>query len=137
MQLKGKTTAITGGTRGIGYGITEGFNAEGAKVMVGSRSQDKDERALAEMSAGDSAHFIAMDAQNQSDFETFVDEATERLGQVDILVNNAGGSSGFAPIATMSNEASTSSLERKMLAQGKKLVSKDPSYYFDLTVLLR
>ena len=78
MQLKGKTTAITGGTRGIGYGITEGFNAEGAKVMVGSRSQDKDERALAEMSAGDSAHFIAMDAQNQNDFERFVDEAIER-----------------------------------------------------------
>ena len=85
---------------------------------------------LAEMSAGDSSHFIAMDAQNQTDFETFVDEAIERLGQVDILVNNAGGSSGFAPIATMSNEASTSSLEGKMLVQEKRLASKDPGYYF-------
>ena len=105
--------------------------------MVGSRPQDKDGRALAGMSAGDSPYFTAMGAQNQTDFETFVDEAIERLGQGDILVNNAGGSSGFAPIATMSNEASTSSLEGKMLAQAKRLASKDPGYYFYLTVLLR
>ena len=111
MQLKGKIAAITGGTRGIGRGIAEGFIAEGAKVVLGGRSQDKGERALSEMSAGDSAHFIAMEAQNQTDVETFIDEAIERLGQVDILVNNAGGSSGFAPIATMSDEAWTSSLD--------------------------
>jgi len=70
--------------------------AEGGKVVVGGGFQNKGERALAEMSAGDSAHFIALDAQNKTDVEIFVDKAIERLGRVDILVNNAGGSSGFA-----------------------------------------
>ena len=70
--------------------------AEGGKVVVGGRFQNKGERALAEMSADDSVHFIAMDAQNKTDVEIFVHKAIERLGQVDILVNNAGGSSGFA-----------------------------------------
>ena len=70
--------------------------AESGKVVVGGRFQNKGERALAEMSADDSAYFIAMDAQNKTDVEIFVHKAIERLGRVDILVNNAGGSSGFA-----------------------------------------
>ena len=111
MQLKGKIAAITGGTRGIGRGIAEAFIAQGAKVVVGGRSEDKGQRALEEMNAGDSAQFTAMDAHNQADVEAFVDATIERFGQVDILVNNAGGSSGFAPIATMSDEAWASSLD--------------------------
>ena len=105
MRLAGRVAAITGGTRGIGRGIAEAYLAEGAQVVLSGRTVEKGERALEEMNAGDNAHFIAGDARNQADVEAFVDGAIERYGKVDILVNNAGGSSGFAPIAEMGDEA--------------------------------
>ena len=105
MQLEGKVAAITGGTRGIGLGIAKAFLAEGAKVVLSGRTEEKGRQALAEVNVGDAAHFIAGDVRNQVDVEAFVDGAIERYGKVDILVNNAGGSSGFAPIAQMSDEA--------------------------------
>jgi 3-hydroxybutyrate dehydrogenase len=111
MQLAGRVAAITGGTRGIGRGIAEAFLAEGAQVVVSGRSADKGQRALEEMNAGDNAHFIAGDARKQADVEAFVDGAVERFGKVDILVNNAGGSSGFAPVAQLSDEAWNEALD--------------------------
>lgn len=105
MKLDGRIAAITGGTRGIGRGIAEAFLAEGASVVVGGRSEEKGRRALEEMGAGDRAHFIASDVRVQADVEAFVDGTIERYGKIDILVNNAGGSSGFAPVSELSDEA--------------------------------
>lgn len=56
-KLDGKVAAITGGTRGIGRAIAERFVAEGAKVVVNSRNDEKGQRALAEMNAGDNVLF--------------------------------------------------------------------------------
>ena len=111
MQLAGRVAAITGGTRGIGRGIAEAFLAEGAKVAISGRSEDKGAAALAEMNAGDAAFFMAADARNQADTEGFIDGAIEHFGKVDILVNNAGGSSGFAPVAELSDEAWNEALD--------------------------
>jgi 3-hydroxybutyrate dehydrogenase/3-oxoacyl-[acyl-carrier protein] reductase len=105
MKLEGRVAAITGGSRGIGRGIAEAFLAEGAKVVVGGRSEDKGRTALAEMGAGDAAYFIAGDVRVQADVEAFVDGTIARFGKIDILVNNAGGSSGFAPVSELSDEA--------------------------------
>ena len=105
MKLNGKVAVITGGTRGIGRGIAEAFLAEGAKVVVNGRSQEKGARTLAEMNAGKRAFFIAGDVRVQKDVEDIVEGAIAHFGQVDILVNNAGGSSGFAPVADLSDQA--------------------------------
>ena len=105
LKLNGKVAVITGGTRGIGRGIAEAFLGEGAKVVVNGRSREKGARALAEMNAGGRAHFIAGDVREQQDVEAVVDGAIGQFGQVDILVNNAGGSSGFAPVAELSDQA--------------------------------
>jgi 3-hydroxybutyrate dehydrogenase len=111
MKLEGRIAAITGGTRGIGRGIAEAFIAEGASVVVNGRSEDKGQQALAEMGAGDRAHFIAGDVRQQADVEAFVDGTIERYGKIDILVNNAGGSSGFAPVSELSDEAWNEALD--------------------------
>lgn len=105
MKLQGKVAAITGASRGIGRGIAEAFLAEGAKIAVSGRTQAKGEAALAEMDAGDNAIFFAGDARDQSSVEGFVDRTVEHFGQIDILVNNAGGSSGFAAVAELSDDA--------------------------------
>ena len=83
----------------------EAFLAEGARVVVNGRNPEKGARALEEMNAGPSAHFIAGDVRAQADVEAFVDGTIAHYGRIDILVNNAGGSSGFAPVAELSDEA--------------------------------
>ena len=105
MKLEGKVAAVTGGTRGIGRGIVEAFIAEGASVVMNGRSEEKGARALEEMGAGDKAHFIAGDVTQEATISGLIDGTVERFGRIDILVNNAGGSSGFAPVAQMENEA--------------------------------
>lgn len=105
MKLANKVALVTGATRGIGRGIADAFLAEGAKVVVTGRSSSKGEKALIEMAAGDRAHFICGDVREQASVEAAVDGTIERFGRIDILVNNAGGSSGFAPVASLSDEA--------------------------------
>jgi len=99
MKLQGRVAAITGGTRGIGRGIAEAFLAEGASVVINGRSEAKG------AAAGERAAFVASDVQRQAGAEHVVATTIERYGRIDILVNNAGGSSGFAPIADMTDEA--------------------------------
>ncbi len=105
MKLQGKVAAITGASRGIGRGIAEAFLAEGAKIAVSGRTQSKGDAALQEMGAGDNAIFFAGDAREQASVEAFVDRTVAHFGQIDILVNNAGGSSGFAAVAELTDEA--------------------------------
>jgi len=105
MKLAGRVALITGGTRGIGRGIAESFLAEGARVVVNGRSPDKGAELLAELGAGERAYFVAGDARAQSDVERVVDAVVAHFGRVDVLVNNAGGSSGYALVAELSDDA--------------------------------
>ena len=104
-MLEGQVAVITGGTRGIGRGIAEAFFEQGASVVVNGRNPEKGARAVEEMNGGDRVFFVPGDVTKQQDVENVVQSAIERYGKVDILVNNAGGSSGFAPVAQMSDEA--------------------------------
>ena len=104
-MLEGQVAVITGGTRGIGRGIAEAFLEQGASVVVNGRNPEKGARAVEEMNGGDRVLFVSGDVTKQQDVENVVQSAIERYGKVDILVNNAGGSSGFAPVAQMSDEA--------------------------------
>jgi 3-hydroxybutyrate dehydrogenase/3-oxoacyl-[acyl-carrier protein] reductase len=105
MKLEGKVAAITGGTRGIGRGIAEAFLAEGAKVAINGRSEEKGAQALKEINSPGNVIFVAGDVKKQSGVETLIDETVRQFGQLDILVNNAGGATMFAPVAELPNEA--------------------------------
>lgn len=105
MELEGRVAAITGGTRGIGRAIAEAFVAEGAKVVINGRSEDKGRQAIEEMNAGDAVDFIAGDVKTREGCEALVDRAVEKYGRIDIMVPNAGGSTGAAPVAEMTDEA--------------------------------
>ncbi|HTN78024.1 MAG TPA: SDR family NAD(P)-dependent oxidoreductase, partial [Acidimicrobiales bacterium] len=104
-KLDGKVAAVTGGTRGIGRAIADAILEEGGKVVVNGRSAEKGQQALDEMGVGDRAVFVQGDVLKREECEKLVDTAVENFGTIDILVNNAGGSSGFAPVAQMSDEA--------------------------------
>lgn len=104
MQLDGKIAVVTGGTGGIGLGIAGAFVREGARVVLAARSQEKGEKALAEIGAAESGAFVRTDVRQQGDIEALVDATVERYGRIDVLVNNAGGADGLgAPLWEMSD----------------------------------
>jgi 3-hydroxybutyrate dehydrogenase len=104
-MLDGQVACITGGTRGIGRAIAEAFLREGASVVINGRSPEKGAQAIAEMAAGERAHFIAADVKTREACDSLIDETVARYGRLDIMVANAGGSSNFAPVASLTDEA--------------------------------
>lgn len=115
-SLDGRVAVITGSTRSIGRAIAEAFLADGATVVISGRSELKGKQALEEMDAGDRAVFHPCDANSQEDIEGLADFAAERFGRLDIWVNNVGGTSGFAPIHELSDEAWNDALKLNLNA---------------------
>ena len=79
---------VTGGTKGIGRAIAEGFLAAGATVVVCARQQPE---ALPSHNAR-SAEFIACDVREASAVQALVNDVVQRHGRLDVLIHNAGGS---------------------------------------------
>ena len=97
LQLEGKVAIITGGASGIGARTAEVFVAEGAKVVIAARRQERGERVAQKL--GEAASFIRTDVSVEADVKAMIDHAVDRFGRVDCLVNNAGRSSQYVAIA--------------------------------------
>lgn len=108
--LDGRVACITGGTRGIGLGIARAFLDEGARVAINGRDEVKGKASLAELDAGDRAHFVAGDVKQRAACEAIVAETIRHFGGLDILVANAGGGSNHAPVAELTDEAMADAL---------------------------
>ena len=90
-SVAGQNVVVTGGSRGIGRAIAEGFTARGANVLICSRTQESVETALKEMQdAGLKADGVACDVSDEQQILTTVQTAISRLGHIDTLVNVAG-----------------------------------------------
>lgn len=87
-EFDGRVVLVTGGSKGIGRGIAEGFLAAGAQVVVCARKAPEQ----LPRSAGREAGFIACDVRDADAVRALVDAVVERHGALDVLVNNAGGS---------------------------------------------
>ena len=91
-KLAGKVGLITGGTRGLGLGITEIFLKQGAKVAMLGRDRSRGEEAVKLAQAwgpeGD-AIFVQADLCDAKAVECAVEETVSRFGALHLLVNNA------------------------------------------------
>ncbi len=97
-ELKDKVAVITGGTRGLGFGIAQAYIRAGAKVVVASRSMESVEAAvLALEEMGGQASGIHCDVGILEDLEKLARYTIEKYGKFDVWVNNAGLSPAYGP----------------------------------------
>lgn len=91
-EINGKVIFITGGSKGIGYGIAETLVREGAKVAITSRSAEAAEKAAKELNkiSTGSALGLGCDVRKLKDQESAVAAAVRHFGKMDVLVANAG-----------------------------------------------
>lgn len=91
--LKGKVAIVTGGGSGLGRSMAKYFLELGAKVMITSRSQERMDKASAELheETGGEVSGFAADVRKHIEVGNMLAATIEKYGQVDILVNNAAG----------------------------------------------
>ncbi len=89
-RLQDKVAIVTGSTSGIGIGIAKLYAAEGAKVVICGRRQEKGQAVVdAIKEAGGEASYHFMDITDPSSIESLFADTEAKYGKIDILVNNA------------------------------------------------
>ena len=90
-QLTNQIAVVTGAGRGIGRAIALKFAAEGADVVVVSRTVENSEKVANEIAAlGRKAWAFAVDVVDSTAVSAAAEKILADCGKVDILVNNAG-----------------------------------------------
>ncbi len=92
LQLQGKTALVTGGSEGIGKGITLALAKEGVDVAICGRRKEVLEATASEIARATNRKIVAIpaDLRKDADAKNFIEQGHKALGRVDIMVNNAG-----------------------------------------------
>ena len=90
-DLTGKTSLITGASRGLGFAIAKGFSTHGATVVLNGRNLETLEKSAEELRAkGGNIFTSSFDVTNSDAIKSSVADIEANIGAIDILVNNAG-----------------------------------------------
>jgi len=90
--MDNQVVVVTGGGRGIGYGIASCFAEKGASLVLADIDLDTAQKAAAELNGKGAANAIAVacDVTDRDQVARMADRAVETFGRIDVLVNNAG-----------------------------------------------
>ncbi len=95
LGLKDKVIIVTGGARGIGYGISQVLASEGAIVAIVSRTKEYIDSAIDKITTkGGKAFGFVAELTEPKQCEHAVKDLVTQLGRIDGLVNNAGVNDG-------------------------------------------
>ncbi|HEX4797500.1 MAG TPA: SDR family oxidoreductase [Humisphaera sp.] len=91
-DLSGRTAIVTGGSKGLGLAMAEGFASAGASVMLVSRHLEEAQSAAATVAReyGKKAVGFQADISQPDQVNAMVESAMSQFGKIDILVNSAG-----------------------------------------------
>jgi len=90
-SVAGKNVVVTGGGRGIGYGISTAYAQMGANVAILARNTAGAQQAVEELSAYGGNHFcIECDVASLESVKAATEALFQKVDHVDVLVNNAG-----------------------------------------------
>lgn len=106
IHLKEKNAFITGGTKGIGFGIALALLNEGISVAITGRTEDSVQKAtmkLTQMAISNKAKVLGFvaDVRSYESMESAAQNALQNLGPIDLVIANAG-IGHFAPIHELS-----------------------------------
>ena len=103
MNLQGKIAYITGGSKGIGYGVAQALLKAGMKVAISGRNLKSVEASAQELGNKENVLAIESDVTKHKDEEKAVRTILDTWGTLDVVLANAGVGI-FAPIDEMSDE---------------------------------
>lgn len=91
-NIANKVALVTGGTKGIGYGVAEALVRENVNVAITGRSKASADEAASKLNRlgqGEAIGLVA-DARNLADQQKVVDAILKKWGKLDVLIANAG-----------------------------------------------
>ena len=98
-DLTGKVFIVTGATSELGYAAAKALAAQGAKVVLAGRRENKGKAVEQEIvDAGGSALFVTTDVSDKAQLKALVDSAVAKYGRLDGAVNNAGIAQPYTPL---------------------------------------
>ncbi|MHA7863311.1 SDR family oxidoreductase [Flagellimonas marinaquae] len=103
MKLEGKVAYITGGTKGIGYGIAKSLLEQGMKVAISGRSKESADTAVKGLNNPNNVLGLVSDVSNLEDEQKAVAAILDKWGQLDVVMANAGVGH-FAPIDELNDD---------------------------------
>jgi NAD(P)-dependent dehydrogenase (short-subunit alcohol dehydrogenase family) len=110
-DMTDRTVIVTGGTRGIGLALAEGFVLAGARVVVASRKADACEQAAQHLrQLGGQAIGVPTHLGDVGDLEALVQRTVDEFGGLDVVVNNAANALA-QPLGEMTVDAWAKSYE--------------------------
>ena len=116
LELTDKVAIVGGASKGLGRACAQVLAAEGAKVVMCSRTAADLERAAQEVRAktGADVYAFAGDLEQHATIQALIAAAVKRYGRLDVLVNNSGGPP-LAKSATATEEQWATAVQRSLL----------------------
>ncbi len=103
IDLKNKVAYITGGSKGIGFGVAEQLLRAGMRVAISGRNMETVKKAANDLGSPNNVLAIASDVTKHGDEEAAVKSILDKWGQLDVVLANAGVGH-FAPVDELSED---------------------------------
>ncbi len=103
MDLENKVAYITGGSKGIGYGIAAKLIAQGMKVAISGRDEKTINEAAAALGGVENVMAVVSNVNSLANEQAAVQAILAKFGQIDVVIANAGVGH-FAPVDELSEE---------------------------------
>jgi len=115
MAISDKVILVTGGSKGIGYGITEALLEKGCRVAITSRTQITGSEAAKKLAKkfGNRIVSITADVRSLNSQMNAIEMVLEKWGRLDVAVANAG-LGHFGPIETLTADEWNETIETNL-----------------------